>query len=78
MPPTKPAKSPKRRGPGRPPTEVEWKGISTRFTIPEKRRLKVASQSVGLSQAELIREGALRLVETVEKDKKIQLTARPV
>lgn len=49
-----------------------------RFTPDEKRELSSTVRSVGVSQAEFIREGTMRLVETVKKEGKLQLTARPV
>lgn len=72
------ARAKKRKGPGRPPSDINWQGCSVRFTPDEKRELSSTVRSVGVSQAEFIREGTMRLVETVKKEGKLQLTARPV
>lgn len=76
MPPTK-AKKSKRRGPGRPRTDIDWKGASVRFLPEEKQRLEKVVRSTGVSQADVIREGTVRFVAQVERDGKIELTARP-
>lgn len=66
----------KRKGPGRPPTDLDWKGCSVRFLADEKGRLEQVVRSTGVSQAEVIREGTLRLVTQIEAEGKIELTAR--
>lgn len=73
-----PKKKAKRQGPGRPPTDLDWMGCSVRFLPDEKKRLEKVVRSTGVSQAEVIREGTLRLVGQVEAEGKIVLTARKV
>lgn len=66
----------KRKGPGRPKSNVDWKGASVRFLAEEKKRLDAVAHSTNVSGADLIREGTMRLVEQVEREGKIELTAR--
>ena len=65
-----------RKGPGRPASNLIWKGASVRFLEAEKRRLDKVARSTSVSGAEIIRAGTMRLVEQVERDGKIELTAR--
>jgi uncharacterized protein (DUF1778 family) len=51
----------KKRGPGRPRTLIKWKGISVRFTADEKKLIAQRAKTSGVSQAELIRKGAVQL-----------------
>jgi hypothetical protein len=65
-----------KKGPGRPPTDIDWKGASVRFMPEEKKRLEFVCRSTNVSQADVIREATMRLVAQVEKEGKIELTAR--
>lgn len=65
----------KRKGPGRPPSDVDWKGSSVRFLPAEQKRIGAAVKKTGHSKAEIIREGTLRLIGQFEAEGKIDLTA---
>lgn len=69
-------KKPSQRGPGRPPTDVVWKGIGVRFTEAEKTELEQISASVGQTQAEFIRQGTFRLMDEVKRTGKLEIQSR--
>lgn len=63
----------KRRGPGRPPSDIDWQGSSVRFKPEEQLRIEKAVTVTGHSKAELIREGTLRLIGDFENTGRIEL-----
>jgi hypothetical protein len=44
---------------GRPPTNVEWKAIGVRFLPEEKDMIAEVASKAGVSQADIIRQGAV-------------------
>ena len=71
----KPAKKPTAPKVGRPKTDTVWKDISVRFTEWEKVALETTSDSVGLSQAEFIRQATLRQIASVKESGKLEIRA---
>lgn len=56
-----------KRGRGRPPSGIDWKGIGVRFTPEEKASVVRVARKVGLAQAEFIRRATLLSCRSVEK-----------
>ena len=58
---------------GRPPTDVEWRGISIRLKAHEKEELEELAPKVGLPQAEFIRQATLRLMRDVRSTGRLEI-----
>lgn len=59
-------KKAKKRGPGRPKSNVQWEDTGIRFTVQDMKRVDAAAAAVDVSRAAFIRHGALKLVGQVE------------
>lgn len=62
-------KKPTKRGRGRPRTNITWKGISVRFLESEKAAIERAGKRTDVSQAEVIRRGAVLLAGKIERER---------